>query len=108
MLRFHRDAAGDPRAQADQGHHLLAGWLESDVQDSTALGRKILAAIDKVAAGKLDDWERTGNSYTLTLSPDGADLEPELDEAEPLHLSLRELRDAVSRWVAFVAGGDAL
>jgi len=108
MLRFHRDAAGDPRARGEKHHQLLADWLESDVQDSAALGRKILAAIDKIAAGKLDDWERTGNSFTLTLSPDGADLEPELDEAEPLHLSLRELRDIVERWVHFVDARDGI
>jgi uncharacterized protein YacL (UPF0231 family) len=100
MLRFHRDAAGDPRAQAGKGRELLARWLESDVQGSAASARKVLAAIDKVAAGKLDDWERTGNAYTLTLAPDGAEIEPDLDEdAEPLHLSLAELREAVARWV---------
>jgi uncharacterized protein YacL (UPF0231 family) len=108
MLRFHRDAAGDPRARGEKEHQLLADWLESDVQDSAALGRKILSAIDKVAAGKLDDWERTGNSFTLTLSPEGADLEPELDEAEPLHLPLRELREAVVRWVDFLESRDGI
>ena len=106
MLKFHRDAAGDPRVQADEGRDHLAGWLESDVQESAALGRKVLAAVDKVAAGDLDEWERTGNVYTLTLSPDGADLRLELDDsegkAEPLHLSLAELRDAIARWVDFV------
>lgn len=100
MLRFHRDSEGDLRAQADDGRELLARWLESDVQGSASLCRKVLAAIDKVAAGTLDDWERTGNAYTLTLSPDGADIEPDFDEdAEPLHLPLAELREAVARWV---------
>jgi uncharacterized protein YacL (UPF0231 family) len=107
MLKFHRDAAGDPRAQGKEGREILAGWLESDLQGSAALGHKILAAVDKVAAGDLDEWERTGNLYTLTLSPEGADLRVELtgDEetaAEPLHLSLAELRDAIARWVGFV------
>ena len=106
MLKFHRDADGAPRAQAGEGRDHLAGWLESDVQESAALGRKILAAVDKVTAGDLDEWERTGNVYTLTLSPEGADLRLELDdlggEAAPLHLSLAELRDALARWVGFV------
>jgi uncharacterized protein YacL (UPF0231 family) len=107
MLKFHRDAAGDPRVEADEGRDHLAGWLESDVQENAALGRKILAAIDKVTAGDLDEWERTGNVYTLTLSPEGADLRVELDvdaEAvpEPLHVPLAELRDAIARWVEFV------
>jgi len=103
MLKFHRDAAGDPRAQGEEGRELLAGWLESDVQESASLGHKILAAVDKVAAGDLDEWERTGNVYTLNLSPDGADFRLALEnEAEPLHLSLTELRDAIARWVDFV------
>jgi len=106
MLEFHRDADGAPRARAGEGRDHLAGWLESDVQENAALGRKILAAADKVAAGDLDEWERTGNVYTLTLSPEGADLRLELDdvegEAAPLHLPLAELRDAVARWVGFV------
>ena len=106
-MRFHRDSSGDPRAHGEKGREqLLAGFLESDVQGSAAHGRKILAAIDKIAGGHLDDWERTGNAYTLTLSPGGADIESEMDDddagAGPLHLSLDELREAVARWVDFV------
>jgi uncharacterized protein YacL (UPF0231 family) len=99
MLRFHRDSEGDLRVQADDGRDLLAQWLESDLQESASLGRKVIAAIDKVAAGKLDDWERTGNAYTLTLTPSGAAIEPDFEDAEPLELPLAELREAVARWV---------
>lgn len=104
-LKFHRDSSGDPRAHGEKGRELLAQFLESDVQGSAALGHKIVAAIDKIASGHLDDWERTGNAYTLTLSPKGAHIEAELDEDTPaLHLPLAELRDALSRWVDFVGG----
>lgn len=102
-MRFYRDSSGDPRAGVERGRHLLAGFLESDVQGSISLGRKILAAIDKIAGGHLDEWERTGNAYTLTLSPEGADLETETDDdTEELHLSLADLREAVERWVQFL------
>jgi uncharacterized protein YacL (UPF0231 family) len=105
MVKFHRDADGDPRAEAEDGRDHLAGWLESDVQGSVSLGRKILAAVDKVAVGDLDEWERTGNVYTVTLSPEGAEIRFELDdEAEPLHVHLAELRDTLERWIDFVAG----
>jgi len=101
-MRLYRDSSGDPRAHGETGKELLAQFLESDVQDSATLGRKILKVIDKIAGGHLDEWERTGNAYTLTLAPDGADIEPEMDDAEPLHLTLAELRDGVARWVDFL------
>ncbi|HEX3531683.1 MAG TPA: YacL family protein [Thermoanaerobaculia bacterium] len=102
-MRLYRDSSGDPRAHGEKGQEILARFLESDVQDSASLGRKILAAIDKVAGGHLDEWERTGNAYTLTLTPDGADIEPEMaDTAEPLHLTLAELHQGVARWVEFL------
>jgi len=106
-MRLYRDSSGDPRARCEQGRHLLAGFLESDVQGSVSLGCKILAAIDKVAGGHLDEWERTGNAYTLTLSPDGADLETDVDDdTETLHVSLEELREAVADWVELLGSGD--
>jgi uncharacterized protein YacL (UPF0231 family) len=106
-MRLYRDSSGDPRARCEKGRHLLAGFLESDIQGSVSLGRKILAAIDKIAGGHLDEWERTGNAYTLTLSADGADLETDVDDdTEALHVSLDELRAAVADWVEFVGSGN--
>jgi uncharacterized protein YacL (UPF0231 family) len=103
MLRFHHDAAGDPRAHAGEDRKLLAHWLESDVQGSAALARKILAALEKLEAGELDSWEGTGNAFTLILTEKGAAIEPALEStADPLHLSLPELREALERWVEFV------
>jgi uncharacterized protein YacL (UPF0231 family) len=108
-MKLYRDASGDPRAHLEKGTEkgkaLLARFLESDVQGSAALGRQILAALDQVASGHRKSWERTGNAYTLALAPGGATIEPAMDEddAEPLHLPLAELRDAVERWVAFIA-----
>jgi hypothetical protein len=107
-MKLYRDSSGDPRARGEKGRELLARFLESDLQGSPSLGRKVLAAIDKIAGGHLDDWERTGNAYTLTLSPKGAAIEPELDDdAGPLHLPLAELREAVAHWVEFVADGGS-
>ena len=47
----------------------LAGFLESDLQDSPAAAHEILRAVDPVESGRLPSWERTGNAYTLSLSP---------------------------------------
>ena len=51
-LEFYRDSAGDPRARG-QGHgRLVAGFLESDLQDSPAAAREVLRAIDAVESGR--------------------------------------------------------
>jgi len=106
QLEFYRDGAGDPRARCKGHGEELAGFLESDLQGSGKTGRAILRAIDRIEAGKLDRFETTGNSHTLTLSPAGASLVNENDEnAKPYRLSLAELKGAVADWTAFVDEG---
>ena len=105
-LEFYRDEAGDPRARASRDREALARFLESDVQGSAASGLEILAAIEAVAEGRLREWTRTGNAYTLVLSPEGAAIEPDFDEeSEAAIVALADLREAVARWVEFLDGG---
>ncbi len=99
--RFYFDDAGDPRAR---GESFLARFLESDVQGSAATAREILDAVGRVEAGDEDEWEMTGNAFTLLVSPDGAAIEPgyqdeEEEEMEPERVSLEELRSALDRWI---------
>jgi uncharacterized protein YacL (UPF0231 family) len=106
QLQFYSDADGVPRALCEGPGRTVAGFLESDLQDSTAAAHEVLRALDEVAAGRAASWERTGNAYTLTLSADGASLQDELDdEAQPYALSLPELRDVVASWVSFLENG---
>jgi len=80
---------------------LLAQYLVSDVQQSPEVARMLLDLVDRVATGDLDSWEGTGNAWTLTLAPEGATLYPEFAlDAEPLQVSLAELREALSGWLA--------
>lgn len=99
--RFYFDDSGDPRAR---GESFLARFLESDVQGSAATAREILEALDRVEAGDEDEWEMTGNAFTLLVSPDGAAIEPvyEEEEMEPERVSLEELRSALDRWIEFL------
>ncbi len=102
-IQFYRDAAGDARARGRGRGKRVAGFLESDLQDSPASAREVLQAIDDVEAGRIDSWERTGNAYTLTLSPQGASVQDEIDEdAEPHVFTLSEIREAVEGWVSFL------
>jgi uncharacterized protein YacL (UPF0231 family) len=105
-LEFYRDDAGDPRARGRGHGRAVAGFLESDLQDSTAAAHEVLRAIDDVESGRVPSWERTGNAHTLTLSPAGAAIRDEMDEdAKPSHLPLPEIRQAVADWVSFLEEG---
>jgi uncharacterized protein YacL (UPF0231 family) len=106
QLEFYWDSAGDARARCLGPGAVLASFLESDIQGSGRYGREILRAIDHVESGKLDRWETTGNTYTLTVSPAGASLVSELDEeAKPYEVPLAQLKEAVADWTAFVEEG---
>jgi uncharacterized protein YacL (UPF0231 family) len=100
----YRDSAGDPRAK---GHdRRLAGYLESDLQDSPAAAHEILRAIDRVESGHEASWERTGNAYTLSLSPEGAMIQDENGEdSKPHTLPLATFRQAVAGWADFLESG---
>jgi uncharacterized protein YacL (UPF0231 family) len=105
-LEFYRDAEGEARARCKGRGRVVAGFLESDLQGSAAAAHEVLRAIDDVQSGRRDSWERTGNSHTLTLSPDGAEIQNEMEEdAKPYDLSLPALRQAVTDWAAFLAEG---
>jgi uncharacterized protein YacL (UPF0231 family) len=105
-LELYRDSAGDPRARGKGHDRLLAGFLESDLQDSAAAAREILRAVDQVESGREPSWERTGNAYTLTLSPEGARIQDEnAEDAKPHALALAELRQAVADWASFLEAG---
>lgn len=107
-LEFYRDEAGDPRARAVAGRdrEALAHFLESDIQGSAAYGLDILDGIEAVTNGRVLEWTRTYNAHTLTVSLDGALIEPEFDgESEPGLVPLPDLREAVTRWIEFLDGG---
>ncbi len=103
QLEFYRDANGDPRAHCQGPGAMMAGFLESDLQGSAASAHEVLRAIDDVESGKIPDWERTGNAYTLAVAPEGAILWNEMDvEIEPHKMSLADLRQTVADWVSFL------
>ncbi|HTG36125.1 MAG TPA: YacL family protein [Thermoanaerobaculia bacterium] len=102
-LEYYRDSAGDPRARGRGHGRLVAGFLESDLQDSPAAAREVLRALDHVESGREPSWERTGNAYTLTLSPKGAAVQDEnAEDSKPYRLPLAALREAVAGWLSLL------
>jgi uncharacterized protein YacL (UPF0231 family) len=105
-LDLYRDSAGDPRARGKGHAQMVAGFLESDLQDSPEAAREVLRAVDDVESGRAKSWEHTGNAYTLTLSPEGAAIQEEnAEDAKPHRLTLEALRQAVADWAAFLEEG---
>ncbi|HWN41999.1 MAG TPA: hypothetical protein VNW71_07230 [Thermoanaerobaculia bacterium] len=84
---------------------LLAQYLVSDVQESPEVTQMLLDLVDQVATGDLESWEGTGNAFTLTLTPEGATIQPEFgSDTEPRHVSLDDLREALGGWLAVIRG----
>jgi len=105
---FHRDAQGDPRAEVPEGQAGLAGlcgFLESDLQGSIAACDRLLGILDRVAAGAVAGYERTGNAFRLVLTPEGASLVPLATGAVAgCQVPLDRFREMVAAWRAFLLG----
>lgn len=106
QLEFYWDADGTARTRCKGRGKAVAGFLESDLQGSTAAAQEVLRAVEEVESGRRDSWERTGNAYTLTLSPEGAEIQNEMaEDARPYHLSLSAFREVMADWASFIAEG---
>ena len=102
-LQCYRDSAGDPRARCDPPYELLGHFLESDVQSSSAFCKEILEVLDRIERREIFRWQQTGNAHTLYVGAKKARIEAEYDDlAAPCQLTLEQLREAVTRWIAFL------
>ena len=81
----------------------LSQYLASDVQESPEVTLMLLELLDQIEAGDLEGWEGTGNAFTLTLTPEGATIQPEHgSDTERRRVSLDDLRDALEDWLAAI------
>lgn len=100
---IYRNPAGDPRAKFDPPYELLGHFLESDIQGSIAICNEILGKVDEIVAGKIKEWQQTGNAHTVVLSRHGACIEAEFDNIRaPCRLTLERFQKAVSEWKSFL------
>lgn len=91
------------RRAGDAAHDRVAAFLTMDVQRSPAWAEGLRSKIEEVRSGALPSWERIGNAYVLTLSPEGAVIEDLVDTASsPEKVSLDELAAAVVEWIRYI------
>jgi hypothetical protein len=106
-MHFDRDEDGRARAHAEPPCEVLGWFLEQDVQADEIYCRELITTIEEIEIGIGERWEDVGNAHRLTLSPTGAEIESEY--AEPTarcELTLTELRDVLTAWLAHVRGGN--
>jgi hypothetical protein len=112
-LELFHDETGEPRARGRGRYARLAEFLQSDVQGSRALLRRIARAVEAVEAGEEERWESTGNAYTLVLTGEGARFESEAgSDGESAGetgkgttgpVSLADLKAALGEWAELLA-----
>lgn len=102
-LHIYRDEIDDLRANCGEPYRPLSAFLEGDLQSDPTAAAEILENLDHIQAGDLARWQRTGNAFTLTLVPEGATLESELEDTPPCHLPHCHLRRALEAWRAMTA-----
>ncbi len=111
LLRIFRDPAGDLRAE-DLSHRskrgLLISFLESEVQESAAIGREILGQLAKVVAGERPRATWTGNAHTLTMSKKTARITDEMNPETPvIRLPLSDFYSALDSWLDVLEANGA-
>lgn len=99
-VKMSYSSEGIPRAVGEGIYHLVASFLESDIQGSTSMSKMLLQAIKEVSSGEVPDWSMTGNAHTITLSKDEASIESDFDESEPeRRIPLSEFKQILSAWL---------
>ncbi len=94
-----------PRLQAEPGYEALAGFLESDLQGGLAGIDRVLAQLDRVAAGGVAGYQRDGNAFSLRLMRPVALIRAR-SEGGPsdCRIDLPLLRRVLCAWRAALAG----
>lgn len=80
-------------------HRRVLEFLTLDVQNSLEWVEDILAKIEALETGKISEWTRSGNAYSLEFSPETVTIETIAKDGEPIEtISLTEFKQAVLAW----------
>ncbi len=102
-MQFHRDTEGAPIATDDNDQAILANFLQSDIQDDLIIGQEVLDMIKLINAGRLGNYEFSGNAHLLSINARQATITLADDEkTEAQTFPLETFRRAVNGWLAFL------
>jgi hypothetical protein len=100
------DHHGFPRIEVAPLPATVESFLEQDIQGSTEYADELIAVVDRIAAGSLQNWEATGNAFAIVLSRDGVSIDCVWGE-DNCTLSLADFRESLVAWRNFISSPAA-
>ncbi|AOR63389.1 hypothetical protein [Pectobacterium wasabiae] len=67
-MKYYYDTDGYPALEIEHNFHVIADFLQSDVQSSLYGVNEYISVCDDVISGKIPKWEGTGNAHTVTIN----------------------------------------
>jgi len=95
-MKLYRDENNDPRAEAEGELALLAGYLESDVQDDKEAAIELLQFLERKRG------ERIGNAYCVTFDEKQVTIAELEGNKESQTIGRNIFFQAVEAWIVFV------
>ncbi|MCC8380459.1 YacL family protein [Xenorhabdus sp. PB30.3] len=97
-MKYYIDEHGYSCAEAEQEHHLIAWFLNDDIQGSLYSVNNYLSACDSVKNGQIPKWEGTGNAHTVIIEPNGVEIVNEYTEENLKIATIEEFKDYLDKW----------
>ena len=105
-MRCFTDHHGFRRIDVAPLPETVGSFLELDIQGSAESTDELIAVLDRIAAGSLQNWEATGNTFAVVLSRDGASINCVWGD-DNCTVSLADFRESLVAWRNFISSPDA-
>ena len=96
-LEFYRDEDGNACARGKDDR--LATFIQTDLQESTAVTKDLLATLNS----ELTHAEFNGNAHTVSITPETVVIDSNFDDEMPdRRLSRKEFTEQLEAWLKFI------
>jgi hypothetical protein len=102
-VRCFTDHLGFRRIRVAPLPETVGSFLELDVQGSAESADELIAVIDRIAAGRLQKWEATANTFAVVLSRDRVSIDCVWGD-DSCTVSLADFRESLMVWRTFISG----